>query len=986
MDIKISACTITKNEELNIGKSIESYKNYVDEIIIVDTGSIDNTKEIASSLGAKVLDFEWINDFAAAKNYAIDNTTGDWIVFLDADEWFDGDTAKNIKSAIQHTIKQGYDSVACKLVNFSTETEILETASTIRIFRKASNIRFCRAIHEALFDTNKDIALPGLYNESLTINHSGYMKNILTKKAERNKALINKNYALGNAKPIDYFYGMRENLMSDLELSNHFFKLIENDKNYDEAIESYNIGNSIDENKIKLVNMLNNKYSFSYREKLLNDLINKNIGNPIFKSFEYMLFEKIDKKRAINALYSAIETEDDFSKNNLADSNSFYTKKSETYSNVGEYELLINDRVNALEHFTKAIKADYTNEEALKGILAVISDEKPEDMVIFFNSLYDTTNKDVIKFLTNKLRLSKFKELFLYYFVEYYKKFNEIDLAFFTSRLITNKPLELVDTYLDVYNNSKDEKALLLISAALVFGDDKEKFLQVSNNILPLYCKILNAYFDEQKLDKLTEQEFNILLGIFKEISYIADNKILLKLINLCDTAKERFYFEVIKHYYSNYSYLETLAWIDYAKEENMLKNNLKIYANFLMVNIYFRTNNFEKIEEPLKMVIDNGFLDQDVLILCELLQADDENLSEFFELLDLVSYVRKNSKYENLVDENNDIIKFMSIDKLQEFLSSGKITVLEDYLKLFFDFAEFAKDKKAFSISEKYYKICLRYKYKMDKSYFSLGEIYNIFGKADLSFYCYQKAFCENLLLARELLSKEHPNYNYVFSIKEENIIDKCPICGGESKATSTYLTLNDKNLSYNEPVIVKYGSCTECDHVFAINDIKDKTFWNNEKVCYDSKKRISVSYDILETLTDMSDSDIILQLDNDNGEFKIAAKNFGFCVEKDPLSKKFDIIMGGNILNSTYSVEEVLNNCIKNLSEDGIIIFQLFDKENAFSSFADKPLWVKTGVKNIFSKKSIEVLFKKFGLQILQIDVDKINEGEIIIYLVKE
>ena len=108
MSIKISACTIAKNEALNIGKSIESYKEYVDEIIIVDTGSIDETVEIAEKLGAKVLKFEWKNDFSAAKNYAIDNATGDWILFLDADEIFENRIVKDIKHMLKNNEVDAY--------------------------------------------------------------------------------------------------------------------------------------------------------------------------------------------------------------------------------------------------------------------------------------------------------------------------------------------------------------------------------------------------------------------------------------------------------------------------------------------------------------------------------------------------------------------------------------------------------------------------------------------------------------------------------------------------------------------------------------------------------------------------------------------------------------------------------------------------------------------------------------------------------------
>ena len=86
--MKISACYITKNEERNIVRSLQSLLDSVDEIIVVDTGSTDRTKEAAAGLGARVLDFAWEDDFSAPRNLAIQEAQGDWIIFLDADEWF----------------------------------------------------------------------------------------------------------------------------------------------------------------------------------------------------------------------------------------------------------------------------------------------------------------------------------------------------------------------------------------------------------------------------------------------------------------------------------------------------------------------------------------------------------------------------------------------------------------------------------------------------------------------------------------------------------------------------------------------------------------------------------------------------------------------------------------------------------------------------------------------------------------------------------
>ena len=82
----LSLSMIEKNEESMLPGCLESVKEVVDEIVIVDTGSSDRTKEIARSFGAKIIDFEWVNDFAAARNESLRNCTGEWILYLDADE------------------------------------------------------------------------------------------------------------------------------------------------------------------------------------------------------------------------------------------------------------------------------------------------------------------------------------------------------------------------------------------------------------------------------------------------------------------------------------------------------------------------------------------------------------------------------------------------------------------------------------------------------------------------------------------------------------------------------------------------------------------------------------------------------------------------------------------------------------------------------------------------------------------------------------
>lgn len=83
---EISLCMIVKNEEHNIGNCLSSVKDLVDEIIVVDTGSTDRTKEIVAQYTDKIYDFEWIDDFAEARNFAFSKGTKEYLMWLDADD------------------------------------------------------------------------------------------------------------------------------------------------------------------------------------------------------------------------------------------------------------------------------------------------------------------------------------------------------------------------------------------------------------------------------------------------------------------------------------------------------------------------------------------------------------------------------------------------------------------------------------------------------------------------------------------------------------------------------------------------------------------------------------------------------------------------------------------------------------------------------------------------------------------------------------
>jgi tetratricopeptide (TPR) repeat protein len=177
-----------KNEEATLSRTLDSVKGVVDEIVVLDTGSGDRTREIARESGARVYDFEWCDDFAAARNESLKHARGDWILVLDADEVLVPEIVPQIKQAIK--------SDRLLLINLIRQ-EIGASQSPYslvsRLFRNRPNLRFSRPYHAMVDDSVAEIlqrepqwkiaSLP-----DVAIYHSGYHKDAIAAKGKFQKA------------------------------------------------------------------------------------------------------------------------------------------------------------------------------------------------------------------------------------------------------------------------------------------------------------------------------------------------------------------------------------------------------------------------------------------------------------------------------------------------------------------------------------------------------------------------------------------------------------------------------------------------------------------------------------------------------------------------------------------------------------------------------------------------------------------------------
>lgn len=155
----ISLCMIVKNEEKTIGRCLSSCRSIVDEIIIVDTGSTDKTKDIAAKYTDRIYDFVWCDDFSAARNYAYDKATKDYILWLDADDIFLVEDMKKILD-LKERLPDDVDTVMLKYnTGFDQFGNVTFSYYRERLTRRSCGFRWHEPVHEYLETGGKLICL-----------------------------------------------------------------------------------------------------------------------------------------------------------------------------------------------------------------------------------------------------------------------------------------------------------------------------------------------------------------------------------------------------------------------------------------------------------------------------------------------------------------------------------------------------------------------------------------------------------------------------------------------------------------------------------------------------------------------------------------------------------------------------------------------------------------------------------------------------------
>ena len=156
--MKVSLCMIVRDEEAVLARCLDSVAGLFDEIVIVDTGSTDRTREIALWYTDSVYDFAWVDNFSAARNFAVSKATGDYFIWLDADDIVEGENRGRLSDVLASLEKERPDVVMLPYnVAFDENGRVLLSYERERIIRAGAGMWFEGEVHEAISPRGKII-------------------------------------------------------------------------------------------------------------------------------------------------------------------------------------------------------------------------------------------------------------------------------------------------------------------------------------------------------------------------------------------------------------------------------------------------------------------------------------------------------------------------------------------------------------------------------------------------------------------------------------------------------------------------------------------------------------------------------------------------------------------------------------------------------------------------------------------------------------
>jgi len=382
---------IVKNEEKVIERCLSSVAHLVDEVIVVDTGSIDRTKEIVSGYTTKIYDFKWINDFAAARNFAAKKASAEWILVLDADEYIEEENFLNFIEELKVN-SNNFDAFSAKILNFTGGNgEGLVQNLHDRIYRNNGDICYHRSIHEQ-FKSIKGKLL-NIGTSKLVVFHSGYLMDTVNEKGKnlRNKSLLSEEMKQGANKAFDFF-----------NLGNEYSSLGDYSKALDHYLEAYKLKKDyrlswVSTTLVQIIICLMHLKRYNDALNVINDAVNIYENSPEFPFLKGEIFFVRGQMDDAKEMFLNIVNNNDRYNNVVFRPD---LKDQRPHTRLGEIYLYEEDFQNAIFHYTSVLNINKYDNESIQKVIYILNKFHTSQEItefIFGKKLIDS--KNVLKYL-----------------------------------------------------------------------------------------------------------------------------------------------------------------------------------------------------------------------------------------------------------------------------------------------------------------------------------------------------------------------------------------------------------------------------------------------------------------------------------------------------------------------------------------------------------------------------------------------------------
>ena len=277
----ISACAIMKNEISHVEAWLNNVRVFAQEIIVVDTGSTDGTNEfLAKQFDVKLISYEWQHDFAQAKNVALQEATGDWLVFTDADECFY--QPQNIIEYLEQLEKKStsIEAIFCPIDNIDADSnnEIINSDVVPRIIRNYVGIKYMGAVHEQLTKGGEpwqDIKYV-VADRNLAIRHTGYSTKVIPFKHQRNYEILQQ--VMGKSHKPEMYYGFLSESLLGMEKYQEAleYAILAMESPYQPAIQKERFAQVAIESMDKLGLAISDIFSLQQAEAICQTILKRN--------------------------------------------------------------------------------------------------------------------------------------------------------------------------------------------------------------------------------------------------------------------------------------------------------------------------------------------------------------------------------------------------------------------------------------------------------------------------------------------------------------------------------------------------------------------------------------------------------------------------------------------------------------------------------------------------------------------------------------